>query len=232
MRHAVSMFEMSSRWKSLQLPELALAFKTGGRNDERVCEAEKEGIFHASSKTINKDRRTALTGRHLHSTAGAPPLRSIQLSSPPILRKVEMTDFKMLSTELQDLPAAYIHESGKAGASLDDLPNSVLVCAQTEAAISSAISLVNLLQATQSLLVVQISTIFQFDSRVRKYSQKQQHALMQLTHRLWLEAPASLPTTMTAHAAWKLGESIRRTIIASQLLAAVTRAINKGTVQH
>jgi hypothetical protein len=37
---------------------------------------------------------------------------------------------------------------------------------------------------------------------------------------------------MTAHAAWKLAKSVRRTIIASHLLAAATRASRTGLVQY
>jgi hypothetical protein len=101
-----------------------------------------------------------------------------------------------------------------------------------KAAFSATVSLTDLLQATQSLLAVQVNDIFHIDSRIREHAHKQQHMLMHLAHRLWLEAPTSLPNTMTAHASWKLGESVRRTIIASHLLAAAAHASRTGIVQY
>ena len=180
----------------------------------------------------NPDELAALRERNRYFTAGSSPSRAMQPSSPQLLRSLEVADFKMLSVCMRDLPAACICESGMTGILPDVLLNPMLVGEQTKAALSSINPLIDLLQATQSLLVVQVNSIFHNDSRIREYAQKQQHVLMQLSHRLWLEAPTGLPNIMTAHAAWKLGESIRRTIIASHLLAAAACAISTAVVQY
>jgi len=175
------------------------------------------------------DEHTALTRTHRHFTTGSSLPMPMQPSAPPILWSLEATHLEMLSVSLRDLPVACVYKSGMTGVSPEVL---LSTRNQMKAAFSSIISLTDLLQATQSLLAVQVNDIFHVDSRVREHAHKQQYMLMHLNHRLWLEAPTSLPNTMTAHAAWKLGESIRRTIIASHLLAAATRASSTGIVQY
>jgi hypothetical protein len=193
----------------------------------------REGdILDLFFKGSNEDESTALKRRHRFSTTGTSLSHSMHPSSLPIVRSLEETDFKMLIASLRDLPAACIHNSRITGISPDVLLDPILVGKQTQAVLSSIPPLVDLLQTTQSLLALQAISIFHSDNRIREHAQKQQPMLMQLSHRLWLEAPTSLPHTMTAHAAWKLGESIRRTIIASHLLAAAASACNTGSVHY
>jgi hypothetical protein len=168
----------------------------------------------------------------LHLPTPSSLSRAIRPSPPPLLRNLEATDMNMLRTLLRDLPAACVCDSTIAGVSSDLLLNPVLFGKQMETALFSTPPLIRLLRSTQLLLAVQVQTIFHHDSRIRGYAQKQQQRLTQLSHRLWLEAPTSLPRSMTAHSAWKLGESIRRTIIASHLLTAVIRAMNTAIVQY
>jgi len=175
---------------------------------------------------------TALIERHHYFTTGSSLSRAMQLASPPILRSLEATDLKMLSVFLQDLPAACICESGLTGVLPDVFLGPIYAGEQIKDALSSMTSLMDLLQAAQSLLRVQVNSIFHSNSQIRECARKQQPMLMQLSQRLWLEAPTSLPDTMTAHMAWKLGESIRRTIIASHLLAAVASASDTAIVHY
>lgn len=189
-------------------------------------------MFDAFFDGSNHDEKTALRGRHRYLTTISSLSCAMQPSSPPILRSLEATDLKMLAVLLRDLPAACIYKSGITGVSPDVLLNPIIIGKHIKADISSMTALIDLLQATQSLLAVQVNCILHNDSRFREYAQRQVRLLMQLSHQLWLEAPTRLPNTMTPYAAWKLGESIRRTIIASHLLATVARASNTAIVQY
>jgi hypothetical protein len=184
-------------------------------------------------KYSNESEHTALKARHRYFTTDSSLSSIMQPSTPPMVWRLEVADMKLLSHSLRELPAACIHDSGMTGIPPDVLINNpILLGKQAEAALSSTLSLIALLRITQSLVAKQATSILHDDNHIREHAQKQQRILMQLSHRLWLEAPTSLPNTMTAHTAWKLGESIRRTIIASHLLATVARASNTGTVQH
>jgi hypothetical protein len=190
-----------------------------------------ESLYTVSNYS-DESEHTALGTRHRYFTTYSSLSGTMQPSTPPMVWSLEVADLKLLGHFLRDLPTACVHDSGMSGVPPDVLMNPILLGKQAEAALSSIPSLIDLLRTTQSFVATQANSILHDDYRVREHAQKQQRILMQLSHRLWLEAPASLPITMTAHMAWKLGESIRRTIIAAHLLAAIARASNTGTVQY
>jgi hypothetical protein len=191
-----------------------------------------EETFHTGSINSNESEHTALGARYRYFTSDPSLSNIMQPSTPPMVWSMEVADLKLLNHFLRDLAASCVHDSGINRVSPDALMNPIRLGKQAEAALSSIPSLIDLLQIAQSLVATQASCILHADNRIREHAQKQQRILMQLSHRLWQEAPTSLPNTMTAHTAWKFGESIRRTIIASHLLAAIARASNTGTVQY
>ncbi|KIM93438.1 hypothetical protein OIDMADRAFT_61587 [Oidiodendron maius Zn] len=169
---------------------------------------------------INQDEHDSQDKKLRFSNARSCLSYAVRLSNPPVLRSLDLTDMKMLRPLLRDLPTACICSTGKSGVSTDvQFPSPIT-------------SVLDLLQSTQSLLAVQVNSILHNNGRIGEFPQMRQHMLIQLSHRLWLEAPTSLPNAMTPHAAWKFGESIRRTIIASQLLAAITGASKTAVVQY
>lgn len=199
-----------------------------GSVKRRKGEISNAAFFHGT----NQNEHVSLNEKRILFNAESCLSHAVQLPSPPVLRNLDLVDLKMLGLLLQDLPTACIFPPGKTEVSTDVHLNPILFRKRGKTTLSSITSFLDLLQATQSLLVVQVKGILHNDCRIGEFTRIRQHRLLQLSYRLWLEAPPSLPNAMTPHAAWKLGESVRRTIIASHLLVAITRACDTGVVQY
>lgn len=183
------------------------------RNLPWVDQATREAVDEARTKRASRLRDTKLARCSNDvfregSIRAVAPCRTIQPSGLPMVWRPDAEDLKIIGVLLQDIPSACIYRPAPSAGSTPSLS-----------------PLIYLLQETQSVLSTQIATIFHFN-------QKQQQLLMHLSHRLWLEAPTSLPRIMSPRNSWLLAESIRRTIIAAHVLSTTMQLLTTGIVQY
>ncbi|KUJ07292.1 uncharacterized protein LY89DRAFT_725807 [Mollisia scopiformis] len=100
-------------------------------------------------------------------------------------------------------------------------------------AISSAHTFTSHLAALQSLILLQILTLFSHTTTIPPHVRKQAEArnplLRAMIHKLYNLAPTSLPSSMSPYQAWIVGESLRRTLHIAHMILGVHSVLNSGT---
>ena len=87
----------------------------------------------------------------------------------------------------------------------------------------------SLLRSIHPFMVLQMYFLFHPSPHSRLLAHKRMPLLLRMTYELWSVAPRNLPRGMSAHEAWVLAESVRRTIIMSHLLEIVHSASINGS---
>lgn len=152
------------------------------------------GVMRSFSTTFAQSRETLFLHPRLYGRASLPaPLRTIHRICA--LPRQAGRAFDVSLSQLLQGQASRLLRIGVQSHSFDEL----LVC-------------------VQGLVLVQSIRLFGADDSYRKDAERDNVGLRRLTHRLWRQAPTSLPLTMSLWQAWLVGESVRRTILVSYIL--------------
>jgi hypothetical protein len=90
------------------------------------------------------------------------------------------------------------------------------------------ISFFDILDALQSLILIFSICLAENNRDLWKLAYLQLDLLVELTKKLWLDAPSKIPNNVDQWTAWTIAESVRRTILMSHMIHGICRELNLG----